>query len=106
MGKRRPPATRAGPGPELLSSRRDRAGSFCYDSLTMSRALCLGSFLTFALLFPMAPAQARALPESPRFDEAAAERFARLALACVHQEYPNKIAHVLNGDADVKPPRE
>ena len=30
----------------------------------------------------------------------------RLALACVHQEYPNKIAHVLNGDADVRPPRE
>ena len=37
-------------------------------------------------------------------DPAAAERFARLALACVHKEYPNKIAHVLNGDADVQPP--
>jgi hypothetical protein len=24
----------------------------------------------------------------------------------VHQEYPNKIAHVLSGDADVRPPRE
>jgi hypothetical protein len=24
----------------------------------------------------------------------------------VHQEYPNKIAHVLNGDSDVRPPRE
>jgi len=35
-----------------------------------------------------------------------AERFARLALACVGKEYPNKIAHVLNGDGDVKPPRE
>src|SRR5262249_44736526 len=35
-----------------------------------------------------------------------AERFARLALACVQKEYPNKIAHVLQGDADVKPPRE
>ena len=33
-------------------------------------------------------------------------RSAELALACVHQEYPNKIAHVLNGDADVKAPRE
>ncbi len=42
----------------------------------------------------------------PDFDAAAAARFANLALACVHQEYPNKIAHVLNGDADVKPPRE
>ena len=33
-------------------------------------------------------------------------RFAELALACVHQEYPNKIAHVMNSDEDVKPPRE
>jgi len=40
------------------------------------------------------------------FDAAAAARFADLALACAHKEYPNKIAHVLNGDADVKPPRE
>jgi len=39
-------------------------------------------------------------------DPALAERFARLALACVHQEYPNKIAHVMNGDADARPPRE
>jgi len=36
----------------------------------------------------------------------AVERFASLALACVHQEYPNKIAHVLSSDADVRPPRE
>src|SRR5271157_2573194 len=40
------------------------------------------------------------------FDEAQAARFARLALDCVHKEYPNKIAHSLNSDADVKPPRE
>ncbi len=33
-------------------------------------------------------------------------RFARLALDCVHREYPNKIAHVLNSDADSRPPRE
>jgi hypothetical protein len=41
-----------------------------------------------------------------QFDARAAERFAKLALACVHKEYPNKIAHVLNGDADVAPPRK
>src|SRR5499426_79699 len=40
------------------------------------------------------------------FDVLQAGRFARLALDCVHKEYPNKIAHVLNSDADVKPPRE
>ena len=40
------------------------------------------------------------------FDAKSAERFANLALACVHKEYPNKIAHVLNGDQDVQPPRQ
>src|SRR6516225_2258757 len=39
-------------------------------------------------------------------DQTLAERFARLALDCVRQEYPNKIAHALNSDADVRPPRE
>ena len=39
-------------------------------------------------------------------DAAAAGRFAGLALACVHLEYPNKIGHVLASDADVRPPRE
>src|ERR1043165_8455475 len=43
---------------------------------------------------------------SPKFDAAAAERFANLALACVGKEYPNKISHVLNGDADVAAPRK
>src|SRR5258708_16060452 len=40
------------------------------------------------------------------FDEHAAERFANLALACVQKEYPNKIGHSLNSDADVAPPRK
>ncbi len=38
-------------------------------------------------------------------DAAAAGRFARLALDCVHREFPNQVAHVLTGDADVLPPR-
>lgn len=42
----------------------------------------------------------------PALDAAAAERFAALALACVHREYPNKIAHVLNSDEDARPPRQ
>ena len=45
-------------------------------------------------------------PPAAVFDARAAARFAALALACVGQEYPNKIAHVLAGDADVRPPRE
>ena len=39
------------------------------------------------------------------FDQAQAARFAALALDCVHKPYPNKIAHSLNSDADVKSPR-
>jgi len=45
-------------------------------------------------------------PSAGGFDAAAADRFARLALACVGKEYPNKISHVLNSDADVAPPRK
>jgi len=43
---------------------------------------------------------------SSQFDHTAAERFAKLALACVHKEYPNKISHSLLSDADVAPPRK
>jgi len=39
-------------------------------------------------------------------DTATVERFAGLALECVHQEYPNKIGHVMQSDEDVAPPRE
>jgi hypothetical protein len=39
-------------------------------------------------------------------DSATVERFAGLALECVHQEYPNKIGHVMQSDEDVAPPRE
>ena len=42
---------------------------------------------------------------APDFDQMQAARFARLALDCVHKEYPNKIAHSMNSDADVKSPR-
>ena len=37
--------------------------------------------------------------------ELAASRFARLALDCIQREYPNKVAHVLSSDSDVRPPR-
>ena len=39
-------------------------------------------------------------------DAETAARFAALALACAREEYPNKIAHVLASDAEVRPPRE
>ena len=43
---------------------------------------------------------------APQTDAVPVGRFAQLALDCVHREFPNKIAHVLNGDEDVRPPRE
>ncbi|HQP94463.1 MAG TPA: DUF2891 domain-containing protein [Thermoanaerobaculia bacterium] len=60
---------------------------------------------TPTLLLLAALATPPAAPPSPALDADAAGRFAALALACVHQEYPNKIAHVLQSDADVAPPR-
>ncbi|MFN2546003.1 MAG: DUF2891 domain-containing protein [Myxococcales bacterium] len=38
-------------------------------------------------------------------DQAAASRFAQLALKCVRQEYPNKLDHVMNGHQDVLSPK-
>lgn len=34
------------------------------------------------------------------------DRFALMALSCIHREYPNKISHVLNSAEDAKPSRE
>jgi hypothetical protein len=58
------------------------------------------------ILALVASVQANAQDAPAGFDERAADRFARLTLACVHKEYPNKISHVLNSDADVAPPRK
>ena len=52
------------------------------------------------------PKSSVANPSAFGFDASASERFAKLALACVHKEYPNKISHVLNSDDDVAPPRK
>ena len=60
--------------------------------------MIVGLFLLFA-----ANAAAQ---EKKQFDATAAARFANLALACVHKEYPNKLSHSLNSDADVAPPRK
>jgi Protein of unknown function (DUF2891) len=38
-------------------------------------------------------------------DNTLAARFATLALECIHRQYPNKISHVLNRDADVVSPQ-
>lgn len=53
--------------------------------------------LTLALALMQTPDAPLTLPQ--------AERFAELALACVHTEYPNKISHTMTSDADARPPR-
>ncbi|HKH45849.1 MAG TPA: DUF2891 domain-containing protein [Thermoanaerobaculia bacterium] len=70
-----------------------------------SRAVA-GLVLAGALALPWPMNATQDSSPAPNLDAAAAERLASLALACVHKEYPNKISHVLNGDPDVKPPRE
>jgi hypothetical protein len=52
------------------------------------------------------PAEAPVIVVAPPLNAATAGRFAALALACVQKEYPNKVAHVLNSPADVKPPHD
>jgi hypothetical protein len=68
----------------------------------IARRVVAGFVFAGSLVVPSAMNAA----QDQNLDAAAAERLANLALACVHKEYPNKIAHVLNGDADVRPPRE
>jgi len=55
--------------------------------------------ILLAVTLPARPAYAQDLTET------AVERFAALALDCVGREYPNKIAHVMQSDADLAPPR-
>ena len=61
-------------------------------------------FFFTLLLIPLISIAADSV--APKFEVHAAERFAKLALACVEKEYPNKISHVLNSDTDVAPPRK
>jgi len=61
--------------------------------------------LTFCVMFLLF-AMSAAAQNTGTFDIKAAERLANLALACVHQEYPNHISHTLNRDADAAPPRK
>ncbi len=60
----------------------------------------------FAAVLFFASSLAFSAGETSTFDAKAAERFAKLALACVGKEYPNKISHVLNSDTDVAAPHK
>jgi hypothetical protein len=62
--------------------------------------LCVAARLTFADVVRTEAVRTDAL------DVTAAERFAGLALTCLHHEYPNHISHTLNSGADARPPHE
>ncbi|MDR3763543.1 MAG: DUF2891 domain-containing protein [Acidobacteriota bacterium] len=80
-------------------------------------ACCLGCALALAVpawaqtpsaaasTVPSAAA-ASASPAVPVFTATATLRFANLALGCVNKEYPNKLSHTLQSDADARLPRE
>jgi len=67
----------------------------------MKRVIILVLLMNFAL-----PSLAADEPGPMTVSPELAGRFAQLALDCVQREYPNKIAHVLNSDADVGTPRQ
>ena len=50
------------------------------------------------------PSEENAVTSGEADDQA--QRFARLALACVNKQYPNKISHVLSGPDDVQSPQQ
>jgi hypothetical protein len=65
------------------------------------------TILCVALLLVIPELMNAETPAAPAtLDVITAQRFATLALACVHKEYPNKLSHSLNSDADVAPPRK
>jgi hypothetical protein len=71
------------------------------EYLGMKTVLCL-----LLLLWGGSGALAQEYQNAPMFDVKIAERFANLALACVHKEYPNHISHTMASDADAAPPRK
>jgi hypothetical protein len=63
------------------------------------------ALLLFAVSLPMTGV-AQVGSTAAAIDPVLASRFARLALDCVHREYPNKIAHVLNDAEDALTPSQ
>src|SRR5438876_5786142 len=72
----------------------------------MRRLRGVKPFIFALILIPLISAAPEEKDTAQGFDLKTAERFAKLALACVGKEYPNKISHALNSDKDVAPPRK
>src|SRR5437773_440133 len=73
--------------------------------------LFAASVALLSLFAPVRPAQTQTETARPAAKKAAgmsreqASTFARLALAGIQKEFPNKLGHVMNVEADVKRPR-
>jgi len=75
----------------------------------MRRAMCLAAVFASMICAAAAPAggdAAAPVGNGAALDPAAAQRFAELALKCLHLEYPNHISHTMNSDADARPPHQ
>ena len=76
----------------------------------MKLKIVLGALTALAILAACGSAQEDSPPQDPEeavMDTTILEdRFARLALDCIHREFPNKIAHVMQSPDDVARPRE
>jgi len=55
---------------------------------------------------PMTPAAAPEITLPEGRDGVVTDRFARLALSCIHREYPSKISHLMNSAADAGTPSQ
>lgn len=75
----------------------------------VKQAICIAFAMALAACSPVSgdPQEAGDMPDSERpAPQTLEDRFAILALDCVHREYPNKISHVLQSPADAKAPRD
>jgi hypothetical protein len=79
-----------------------------HDISTVAVTLIATSFVAAATIAPASAARSAggSLAPPASLDAGAAERFAALALKCLHQEYPNHISHTLNSAADARSPHE
>src|SRR5690349_20825337 len=73
-------------------------------AVIVRRAIGIGLLCALGAIGSSSAAETAAQPAANSLDEAAAGRFAHLALACLHKEYPNKIAHVMLSEEDALPP--
>lgn len=72
---------------------------------SVGRSMAIAMGLVVAGISVSAGATAELAPPAA-LDVDAAARFARLALTCLHQEYPNHVANMLDSAADARPPHE